>query len=360
MKKFVTVVSIALIASLLAGCKLNTNKVAEQKSQKQVKIGALLPLSGDYAFWGDAMRRGIDMAIDEAKKEGVDLKVVYEDDQDLRPAKIVTAAKKLLEVDKIDVGVTMIIEEIRPSAPLFNDKKVPLLAVWDDNKFIRESGEYIYTNGFSTEKAGEQMAEYAYNTLGLKRVAMVLHLEPWGEVISKSFTDKFKELGGEVVYSESFQRDVTDYKTTIAKIKQLKADGVYMALVPMTSVQFITQAKELGLNSVLMTGDTLFQDVIDATGNAAENIYFTNIYPSSKDYLTKKHQDKYGSDPVNLDAISLGYDGTMKIAEAVKNARSSGKSIKEEMDNIFGQSRAANKEEKLFKVVSGQAEEIKP
>ena len=74
-------------------------------------------------FFGEEIKKGVDIAVSEYKDKGIDINVIYEDDQSLSPTIAVNAANKLLNIDKIDVGLTLLVEESRPIAPIFNKKK---------------------------------------------------------------------------------------------------------------------------------------------------------------------------------------------------------------------------------------------
>ena len=68
-------ISVAFLVILSGGCV--------KKDGKEIKIGAILPLTGDLAFLGEEIRKGIDIAVEEVRQEGLSLKVFYEDDQSL-------------------------------------------------------------------------------------------------------------------------------------------------------------------------------------------------------------------------------------------------------------------------------------
>ena len=144
------------------------------------------------------IKKGIDLAVSEYNDKGIDINVIYEDDQSLSQIAAVNAANKLLNIDKVDIGLTMLVEESRSIAPIFNKKEIPLLLLWDSNNFIQGSGDYIFSNGFSTELAGESMADFAYNDLGLRTVAIIGHIDPWADIITRSFKDKFEIMGAEL------------------------------------------------------------------------------------------------------------------------------------------------------------------
>lgn len=352
------VLGVIVMIVLVMGVGVAINKQSDREAgSEQLKVGAILPLSGDLAALGEEVKRGVELAEEEAKSEGLNIRVVYEDDQ-YTPTIAVSAANKLMNVDMVDAAMTMFVEEAKPMAPVFNANKTPLLVLWDSNEFIK-GNEYLFSNGFSTEKTGEAMAEYAYNELHMKTVATIGHIDPWADIISATFNKKFWELGGKVVYDERFTTDTADYRMAIATIKQENPDGVYFPLMPMNNARFLMQAKQLGLNRPLMTGDTLIQDVISETGSASNGVHYTNIYSANADALAKKYKAKYRQESMDTTLVSFGYDGLMKIVDAAKVKGNTTKGITSGLKSIFGEGRSADRIEKIYKVVGGKPEEIK-
>ena len=111
--------------------------------QDDVKIGAILPLSGDYSIIGTEIKNGMELAKYEIAMDGFDVNIIYEDDESFLPRAVVNAANKLVNIDKVDVALTAIVEEAKPSSNIFNDNEVPLVIVWDSNRYIKEGGNYF-------------------------------------------------------------------------------------------------------------------------------------------------------------------------------------------------------------------------
>ena len=355
MKKIIWVI---IIIAIIAGAVfLLGRENGDISKNNPIKIGAILPLTGDLAFLGEEIKKGIDLGVAEYKDRGININVIYEDDQSLSLTASVNAANKLLNIDKVDVGLTMLFEESRPIAPIFNKKKVPLLVLWDSNKSIQESGEYVFSNGFSTELAGEVMAKFAYWDLNAKTVAIAGHIDPWADIITKSFKDKFETMGGKVVYNEQFNIETKDYRTAILKIKQLNPNAVFFPMIPMNSVQFLIQAKQFNLKSLFLTGDSFISDVINKAGDASEGIYFTNIYAINEEGLIDRYKKFYNSNPIDITLVSFGYDGVIKAIDS--GDKKSSKNIKESLDLVFGRERSADRVEKIFKIQNGVPTEVK-
>ena len=95
MKKIIiTVLALSLV---LGGCL----KTSEEKEAKEevIKIGAPLALTGKVASFGEDIREGIAMAIDEVNQQRkIKIEIIYEDTQS-EATQAVNAVKKLIEID---------------------------------------------------------------------------------------------------------------------------------------------------------------------------------------------------------------------------------------------------------------------
>ena len=318
------------------------------------KMGVIAPLSSDFSAIGEELKRGIDLAVEQLKSHGTNISVMYEDDM-FDPKQAATAAQKLINIDKVNLVVLFSVEEATPVIPIFENNKVPLVVLWDSNAFLKDAGDYVFSNGFSTEKAGQLMADFASSTLKLKRVAVISHIDAWSEIISQAFADQFKSNGGEVIYTDAVQVGTSDFRLTVTKLKSAKPDSVYVPLIPFDSVSFIKQAKELGLNVPIMSGDALIQDVIDASGDASKNIYFTNAYSDNLELINDLYTEKYGKEMSAPVYVASAFDGVIKIGQGLAGS----KNIKVALDSVFGPTRSADRIEKIYQVKDGVPVEVK-
>lgn len=325
-------------------------------------IGGMMPLTGDLGALGEEVHKGALMAIEEAQVEFPDIRFIAEDDR-FNGRDMVAAAQKLVSKDGVDAAFTVAVQEAKPVAPIFNEAKIPLLVSWDSNEFIRTGGESLYSIGFSTEGAGETMAEYAYGTLGIRKAAVIYHVDEWAEVITGAFRAKFKELGGTVVLDQSAIVGTNDYRTLIARAKAAGADAIYFPMVPPGNSIFTSQARELKFAGALLNGDGFLQSEIDAAGSAAEGLYFTNMHGMQLSVLAEKYKNKYGADSGDIAFASFGYDAVKTLVAAYRISKESGSTIAEalkrvDIDGIGGRiamngTRSSEKYERVYKVVKG-------
>lgn len=341
--------NIVIIAILLVGVLIVANllifNVKIIEDNKELVIGAVLPLSGDFAFIGEEIQNGMKLA---QENSDLSIRIIFEDDQ-FSSAVSVNAANKLINIDNIDIGLTSFVEEAKPIAPIFENSKTPLVVVWDSTEFIKES-DFLFSTGFSTELAGEKMAEYAYEDLGLSKIAIVSHNEPWSELISESFANRFQELGGEIVLHNKHNLEDNDFRSTITKIKNVDVEGVYMTLLAPTSINFLVQAKEMNLDKQVLSADALIQDVIDASEDASEGIIFTNIYSEDTESLRKKYIQKFGKEPIDMTIVSFGFNGLNAIINAHKE---NAQDLQLGLVKVISSTGSLDKEERIFQVKDG-------
>jgi branched-chain amino acid transport system substrate-binding protein len=322
------------------------------KRTSAIKMGVIIPMTGDYALIGDELKKGVDLAVSQLLAQGIDITTIYADDR-FDPKEAVSAANKLISIDKVDFTVLFSVEEARPVVSVFNNAKIPLVVLWDSNSFLKDAGPFVFSNGFSTEKGGKQMADFAFNSLKLRNVAVVSHVDAWSDIISKAFKSQFEKDGGKIVYDDSVQVGTTDFRLIISKMKAANPDGVYAPLIPFDSVSFIKQASQSGLNMPLMSGDALIQDAIDGSGKASEGIYFTNAYSESQE-LPALYKQTYNKDLYALVYVASGYDGVLKLGKALDSPTD----ILTSLNSLFGPTRSADRIEKIFEVKSGVPVEV--
>jgi ABC-type branched-subunit amino acid transport system substrate-binding protein len=77
-----------------------------KKVDKEINIGIIVPLTGDAAVYGNALKKGLDLAVDEINKtggiKGKKVSLIYEDSQ-ADPKTAISAFNKLVTVNKVSL-----------------------------------------------------------------------------------------------------------------------------------------------------------------------------------------------------------------------------------------------------------------
>ncbi len=132
--------------------------VTHMKREKAVIVGAVMPLTGDAASYGTAVREGIELACEEINSRGgingTPIKVVYEDSQ-ANPKQGVSAFQKLVSVNQTEVVVGAVASSVTLAiAPIAERSEVVLISPASSSPKITTAGEFIFRNYPSDELEG--------------------------------------------------------------------------------------------------------------------------------------------------------------------------------------------------------------
>jgi len=313
---------------IIAGCSDSDEKKETDPNNKTVvKLGAILPETGDLAKYGKTSRAAIELAIKEIndKRDRTDcyFECVFEDDA-MSPVRGVSAAKKLIVTDKVVAiigpfgsGVT------RAVAPIAERARVVLLSPGSTEPGITNAGKFIFRNCLSDQYEGGQMSTFVFDSLKLRRVAIYHINNAFGVGISKVFRKGFQENGGQIVLVEAFSEKCRDHRTALAKLKSVAPEGIYIiGYDEMISV--FRQGKELGFKTQwLATSFLNDQYLVDQMGNDADGtvlaawVYDPNSPdPRIQNFAEVVRKQTGGLDPDVFSANS--YDAVYLIYQAVK------------------------------------------
>ena len=317
MKKLIWMIVIAVVAT---GLYFGLRGPQPASNEQPIKIGAILPLSGDFSAVGIEMQRGMEIALQERSNK--DIKVLYEDEQTFNDVLALNALNKLIAADKVSLVFNSVVANIKALAPRLKETKTPGVVLWDSNELIGNLNEYVFSIGFSTEQAGARMADFAYSTLGLKNAAVVSAIDEWSEIISTAFSNRFTSLGGTIALYEKINLETRDVRTSITKIKKVNAQAIYFPLYLQSLSSLVKQARELDYRGHLLSADAFTNNDVQTLGRAAEGIYITQLWFTDPSFL-KKYKDKYGEarDPYSLAFAGLGYDAVNLTAELINKIR---------------------------------------
>ncbi len=312
------VVMCAMLALTLSACVAPPQ---DNQTGDPIKIGVMLPLSGDAASYGLAAQKGIDLAAKEVNQRGIlpgPITLIYEDSK-CDPAEAVTASQKLIVVD----GVHAIIGELCSSAtlaavPIAEANNIVLISPASTTPSIKDAGDYIFRTVPSDALQGAFGAELV-SLLGYGRLAILYSNEDYGIGFKDVLEEEFLATGKKVKAVESFERTATDVKTQLTKIKSKRPDAVYLiSNSPTVAGIALKQMKEINLKAQVFGSEGLKDSsVVDGADGGAEGMILTTV-SGGNPVFTEFHRRIYDETPGPFAA--QGYDAVKAIAEAIVNS----------------------------------------
>jgi branched-chain amino acid transport system substrate-binding protein len=328
-------ISVALIIIILAvACSTPQQQPAAQAQPEQIKIGALLGLSGDIGTsYGQPQKNGVELAVNEVNESnylgsGKRLKLVVAD----AGAGADTALKAmtgLIETDNVSgiIGPTLSAQAFKAD-PVAQSHKIPVIAVSNTVPGITEMGDFIFRCSLPESSVIGGTIRTAASQLRVVKVAYL-----WGKdddyTIAgyKAFKDAVAKNGLKVLADETFNRGDTDFKPQLERIIAKSPDAILVSALAKEAAAIIIQARSLGYTGTIIGGNGFNStDVIKQAGSYAEGVMagtawnIASINTRNLEFISA-YQKAYGIKPDQFAAQA--YTGTWLMANAIRTAGSS-------------------------------------
>lgn len=337
MKHF-KIFSVLFLAVILVGSLFLMNSCTK-KEPETIKIGAILPLTGPAAFYGEWGMKGIQLAVDEINSEGgingKKMEIVFGDSKN-EPKEGVSWMNKFVS-EKIPLVVSAMTGVSFSIMPIAERHNTILFMTIVTHPEAANRSQLAFRHYVNKGKAAQKMAKFARKTLKLKKIALLYINDEGGLGEKNSFRSEFEELGGEVVFEESFEKTETDLRNHLLKIARYKPEALYISGYGKVYGLALKQKHELKLPfKILASYEPLYKTTRELAGSALEGVIFTSPLFEEENINSKKFIDaylnKYGVRP-ELDA-AFGYDVINLIALAIKNGGYNSEGIKNALLNI--------------------------
>jgi len=312
-----------------------------QKAGEKIRLGCISPFSGNGAVYGEALKRGFAIALDELRAEAPELAdridIVYEDDQ-LEAQKGVSAAKKLIEIDKVVLVVGPFTSNVALAiAPVAESSKKLLIIPTATNYRLRKAGRYIFRVCPSDDLQGGILADYVVDSLKTRKAGVLYMNTDYGVGLRDSFAARFKGRGGEIVLTEAFEKDATDVR---AQLTRIKSSGVSLVFLPSNyreAVTAVRQARELGLSIRFLGTDGVFEPkFLELTKGASEGMLVTTMAWDPQEDVAKafaqKFERKFGEKPGAYSALC--YDALKCAIECVRGGKTDSESLRKRLAGL--------------------------
>jgi branched-chain amino acid transport system substrate-binding protein len=301
-------------------------QAAESKESPVLKIGFISSLTGRANEAGTELNRGLDLLLDQTHHtvagRKVDL-IVADDASDRETA--IAQAHKLATEDKVNVLAGIILANVSLGvAPVAEKLGIPLVLPIPsaDDLTQRKHYNWLVRCGGSASQAMHPFGEYAYKTLGYKRIVIVGMDYPFGWDVSGGFQQAFELAGGKVIQKIWIPFGTTDLSAYINQIRQ-DADAVFEATVLGTAEVFAKQYHQSGLKLPLLAPGTSFDDMAlrhmgqEAVGAKSAWVYSPLLKSDANQKFVAAYKSKYhGASPSYY--AEAGYTLGLWIHKAVE------------------------------------------
>ena len=316
-KLFAMMLAVMMVVGLFAGCG---DRGAE--GSDAIRIGLTGPFTGDNAVYGNAVKWGMEVAVEEINaKGGLQIEFKAEDDvSDNEKAK--TAYATLMDNNMQIFAGAVTTGPCLTLAPMAANDNVFMMTPSGSNEDIPKAGDNVYQMCFTDPNQGDASAMLiSSQKLGTKIGILYDSTTDYSNGIKKSFEAAAAALNMEIAATTSFDANTTDYKTQLQQLQSAGCDLVFMPIYAAQAVTVLTNANEMNYKPVFLGCDgmdgVLTQENFDTS--LAEGLIMMTPYaaddPDPKNVsFVEKYKAKSGGEAPNQFAAD-GYDVIYAIYE---------------------------------------------
>ncbi len=298
-------------------------------AQDTIKIGVYLPMTGAVAAYGQMEWDGIQIANEMRPKVlGKKIELVLVDTKSDK-IEAANAVSRLIEKEKV-VGIIgeAISGNTMAGNPISEAAKIPSVSPTATNPLVTQGKKYAFRACFIDPFQGEVAARFAVNELKAKTAAVIIDIaQDYCVGLANFFVKEFVKLGGKVVSTTYIQTGDQDFSAQLSAVQAAKPDIIYAPNYYTEDALMAKQARDLGINVPILTGDGAQADaLIEIGGKAVEGMYFTGHFHKkaastelAKEYI-KRFEEKKGKEADAFGALAA--DAYFLLVEAIERAGS--------------------------------------
>lgn len=324
------------------GC---TNDQSKNGGKEEIiKIGAILPLTGNAAVYGEYTKSGILLGLkkvnEQLKDKHIKVQVIFEDSK--AEAKTgVAAVQKLINTDHVVAIIDDSISAVTLAvSPICEEKRVVLVATGATAPAITDAGKYIFRLWNSDTLEGKVTAQYVSDKIKPQSIAILYINNAYGLGLRDVFESNFSATGvGKIVAEEAFAQGENNFRTTLQKIKEKAPTAIYLVAYPQEASNIFQQAKEMAIQTKWIGTVAIADQNLLAR---VKQLGFELFYPVPEQADTNNsfvstfitgYKAMYHTDPPPLSDV--GYDAITIIGEALlHSSETTGESIKTTFETL--------------------------
>jgi len=327
---------------------------AGAQSKEPVKIGLAAAVSGGSAASGEAIKRGLQIAMDEINARGGvlggrKLELVIRDDEG-NPAKGVTIARELVEREKTvavlgGLHTTVALAQVA----VWNELRTPYMGAWAAGTNITRNGQtpnYVFRVSANDDYADKFLCRYTVGVLKKSKPGLMLENTAWGQSNEAGLAKWLGEKGVKPVGIEKFNWGDPDMSPQLLRLKSAGADHIVLVANAPEGAQVVKSRAKIGWDTPMVSHWGISGGrFAELTGELSDGVAFLQTYSffgqqnERGQAVLRALKEKYGvKGPEEIVApvgTANAYDGMHLVALAIEQAGGTeGPKVRDALENL--------------------------
>ncbi len=293
----------------------------------QVRIAVAGPFTGSAAAFGEMIKRGASLKAKEINEaggiNGMELILDFENDTGKEKEAIQVATRI-----STDQRILAVVGHFNSACSLrgktiYGRKGIVALSPGSTNVTVCEGSDWMFRNLYRDDFQAAFIANFIKNKMSdVMSVAVFYDNDAYGKGLADAFLAEAEVIGLNVVATEAYDRDNTDFKAQLTSIKAKKPDIIFISGLYSQAGLIVKQARESGITARFFGADGVDSpDFLEIAGDAAEGTLLTTPFTFGAGgekalKVADAFKTQYNVSPDTWAALS--YDAVGMIAEAIE------------------------------------------
>lgn len=311
-----------------------------------VRIGALMPMTGDLQAYGEADFNGVKLAVEQVNAAdgvlGKKVEIQLGDTQ-TAPQPAIDAAQKLVSVYNVagiigalssgnTIPVAKSVTSVAEVPQISNASTSPAITTLDDNDFLFRT---VPSDAFQ----GVALAQITQEE-GFDNLAVIYVNNDYGEGLASSFRQAFEQVGGKISDSVPYEKGRASYRGELSRLAGGGAQALVVIGYPENGTTILRQSLEEGFfQKFVFTDGMKAPEIIEAIGAQYLNGSVGTVPQALTDTdayqrFISAYEKQFGELPPKP-YIDTAYDATMVLLLAIQKAgNTDGKAVHDALRQV--------------------------
>ena len=321
---------------------------ASSSPSRTVKVGVLVPLSGEFSVYGKNLISGMRVALSPNLSSQSKIELAVKDTRG-EPARAAELCHDLIEENEVVCVIGPLrSESVERAAVVAELSNIPLITPTASKEGLAGLGDFVFQLSSSPRRKGKALAEFAVQNQGFRDFAMLVPAGEQEESEASGFKAAVEELGGRIVAMEHYAPDTRDFSPYLKGIKSVllgfsssppSGEDSFFDEVPVWLYGLFISADRNEMYDILsrihnlnvfgtiigteVCGDEQvlgFARNIDREMIFASNRFTDDNHNPQRQHFSDLYRENHKREP---DFVSmLGYDSMLLLLSVLKNASS--------------------------------------
>lgn len=297
-----------------------------------IRLGFSAPLTGPQSHYGEDMRNGLTLALEEANAQNIELdgekvrfELVSKDDQ-ADPRTAVQVAQQIVDENVSGVlghfnsGTTI------PASRVYNDAGLPQIAMATSPEYTDQGYDTTFRMMTSDTQQGAAVGVFIIEDLKAKNIALIDDRTAYGQGLTDQVEQAIKKAGGAIIAREYTTDKANDFTSILTSIKGKNPDVVFFGGLDAQSGPMRRQMATLGIDAPLVSGEMTRSDTFLRLAGESANGTYASLAGVPLDSMAageafaSAYKTRFNTDPGVY--APYAYDGAWNMVAAMQAANS--------------------------------------